>query len=169
MNPSSILVAGIGNIFLGDDAFGVEVVKELRQRPLPADVCVADFGIRSYDLAYALLDGYYATILIDATTRGQAPGTLYLIEPNLNELDQLASPLVDSHSMNPVTVLQLVNAFGGRPQHLYLVGCEPETFAMEEEAIGLSETLRRAIPHAIAMIETLVTELRVGREVESTT
>ena len=169
MKQSSILVAGIGNIFLGDDAFGVEVVKQLCRRPLPADVCVADFGIRSYDLAYAILDGYHATILIDATARGQPPGTLLLIEPNLDELDQLASPLVDSHSMNPVAALQLVKIFGGRPQRLYLVGCEPETFVLEEGLIGLSRTVQHAIPQAIEMIETLLLKLMVGKAVESET
>ena len=82
-----ILVAGIGNIFFGDDAFGCEVAKELAQRPLPEGVRVIDFGIRSYDLAYAIMDDYDATILVDASPRGSPPGTVYLIEPDLNKLD----------------------------------------------------------------------------------
>ena len=78
-----ILVAGIGNIFFGDDAFGCEVASQLRRKPLPEGVRVIDFGIRSYDLAYAIMDGYDATILVDATPQGSAPGTIYLIEPDL--------------------------------------------------------------------------------------
>ncbi|MGH7848434.1 MAG: hydrogenase maturation protease, partial [Candidatus Binatia bacterium] len=77
MTPAKILVAGIGNIFLGDDGFGVEVARELAKRKLPESVRVVDFGIRGFDLAYALLDGYDLTILVDAAPRGGLPGTLY--------------------------------------------------------------------------------------------
>ena len=80
-----ILVAGIGNIFFGDDAFGCEVARQLAQRPLPKGVCVTDFGIRSYDLAYAIMDGYDAIILVDATPQGAEPGTVYLIEPDVKD------------------------------------------------------------------------------------
>src|ERR1700691_3179645 len=101
-----ILIAGVGNIFLGDDAFGVEAAQALAARDLPAGVVVRDFGIRSFDLAYALLDDWSAVILIDAVSRRAAPGTLFVIEPDLSEL----SPASDSgtfhgHSMDPVTVL----------------------------------------------------------------
>ena len=90
MSPT-ILVAGIGNIFLGDDAFGSEVARRLLLKPWPAGVRVEDFGIRGFDLTFALMDGYDAVILVDATPRGGVPGTLYTIEPDLSELDQLAA------------------------------------------------------------------------------
>ncbi len=147
-----ILVAGVGNIFLGDDAFGVEVIRELTLRPVPGAVCVKDFGIRSYDLAYAIMDGYETTILVDATPRGQAPGTLYLIEPDVEGIDRPGN--VDAHSMDPVAVLQLIQALGGRPGKLYLVGCEPGV--LETDEIGLSPSVRAAVPQAVKMIESLV-------------
>jgi hydrogenase maturation protease len=152
-----ILVAGIGNIFMGDDAFGVEVVNELGRRTLPDGVLVRDFGIRSYDLAYAMMNGYEVTILVDATPRGQPPGTIYLIEPDLRGLDALEDEAVNAHSMNPVRVLQMLRASGTRPGRLYLAGCEPGV--LETEEIGLSEPVRAAIPQAVVMIESLIEEL----------
>lgn len=154
-----ILIAGIGNIFLGDDAFGVEVAQQLAHRPLPEGVRVVDFGIRSYDLAYAILDGYDATVMVDATPRGGAPGTLYLIEPDLDNLDALDSGPVDAHSMNPVAALTLVKTFGGQPRSIYVVGCEPAVLENEDGQIGLSAPVQAAIPGAIEMIESLLTEL----------
>ena len=150
-----ILIAGIGNIFSGDDAFGVEVVRELLLHPLPESVCVKDFGIRSYDLAYAIMDGYATTILVDATPRGQAPGTLYLIEPDVACLGVQRS--VDAHSLDPVGVLGLVRTLGGHLGKLYLVGCEPEV--LESDEIGLSPSVRAAVPQAVKMIESLVGRL----------
>lgn len=162
MTDPRILVAGIGNIFLGDDAFGVEVAQRLLHRRLPLGVHVEDFGIRSYDLAYAMLEEYDATILIDATARGGAPGTLYLIEPDMDELDQVEGQLVDGHSMNPVAALQLVKAFGGRPRRLFLVGCEPATLVCENGDVGLSRPVQAAVAGAIEMIASLIGEVRSG-------
>jgi hydrogenase maturation protease len=150
-----ILVAGIGNIFSGDDAFGVEVIREMMLHTLPEAVCVNDFGIRSYDLAYAIMDGYETTILVDATSRGQSPGTVYLIEPDVEFLSGQAN--VDAHGLDPVGVLQLVRALGGRLGKLYLVGCEPEV--LESDEIGLSPSVRAAVPEAVRMIESLVCRL----------
>lgn len=150
-----ILIAGVGNIFAGDDAFGVEVIRELARHPLPETVLVKDFGIRSYDLAYALMDGYSVTILVDAASRGHAPGTVYLIEPDVEAIEGEAS--VDAHSMNPVAVLQLVRALGGSLGRLYVVGCEPEV--LESEEIGLSPNVSAAVPQAVQMIESLVHRL----------
>ncbi|MBK8901647.1 MAG: hydrogenase maturation protease [Anaerolineaceae bacterium] len=155
-----ILVAGIGNIFHGDDIFGVTVARELASGDLPAGVQVTDFGIRSYDLAYAMLDDYDATILVDATAQGGAPGTLYLIEPDLDDLDQFAGLVVDSHSMNPMTALQLVKSFGGRPSRLYLVGCEPATLESVDGRMGLSEPVQTAVPEAINMVTELINRIR---------
>ncbi|HEY5953174.1 MAG TPA: hydrogenase maturation protease [Terrimicrobiaceae bacterium] len=150
-----ILIAGVGNIFAGDDAFGVEVIREMARHPLPETVLVKDFGIRSYDLAYALMDGYSATILVDAASRGHPPGTVYLIEPDVEAIEGEAS--VDAHSMNPVAVLQLVRALGGSLGRLYVVGCEPEV--LESEEIGLSPNVSAAVPQAVQMIESLVHRL----------
>ena len=158
-----ILIAGIGNIFFGDDAFGCEVAKELAQRQLPEGVRVTDFGIRSYDLAYAIMDDHDATILIDATPHGSAPGTVYLIEPDLNKLDESAEEVVNAHSMNPVRVLQMVRSLGGKPRALYVVGCEPAVLESEDGRMGLSETVQRAIAPAIEMIEKLIADLLAGK------
>lgn len=154
-----ILVAGIGNIFLGDDAFGVETVRQLSQHVLPDDVRIVDFGIRSYDLAYAMMEGYDSIILVDATARGNAPGTVYLIEPDLGELNQLDSGNVDPHSMNPVRVLQMVQSLGGFSGKLYLVGCEPAVLEKEDGEFGLSGPVQAAVPKAIEMIQSLVGDL----------
>jgi hydrogenase maturation protease len=154
-----ILVAGIGNIFFGDDAFGCEVASQLRRKPLPEGVRVIDFGIRSYDLAYAIMDGYDATILVDATPQGSAPGTIYLIEPDLKKLDELPDEAVNAHSMNPVRVLQLVRSLGGKPGWLRVVGCEPAVLETEEGAMGLTEKVQAAVAPAIEMIETLIRKI----------
>ena len=154
----SILVAGIGNIFFGDDAFGSEVARELMRRPLPDGVTVSDFGIRSYDLTYALMDGCDA-ILIDAVPRGEPPGTLFLIEPDLAGLDRDDGEIPDAHSMNPVRVLQMVRSLGGRTGRLYLVGCEPSVLESDEGQMGLSESVQAAVPRAIEMIESLLDDL----------
>jgi len=162
MNNQRILVAGIGNIFFGDDAFGVEVARRLLQQQWPSEVRVADFGIRNYDLAYAMLDGYETTILVDATQRGNPPGTLYLIEPDLDGLDGAAVPMMEAHSMNPVAVLHLVKSLGGQPGQLYLVGCEPEVLETEDGFIGLSPVVQAAVPEAVEMVKSLVDKLLQG-------
>ncbi len=156
-----ILVAGIGNIFLGDDAFGVEVAQALMRRPLPEEVSVVDFGIRGYDLAYALMDGYDATILVDAMARGEPPGTIFLIEPDPVEPGAAGEPpAIDAHSMNPLQVLRLVRALGGdAPRNLYLVACEPAVLGSETGEIALSSVVSAAVPSAIGMIEMLIGDL----------
>src|SRR5580704_11345630 len=161
--PSKILVAGIGNIFLGDDAFGSEVARRLIKETLPEEVRVADFGIRSYDLAYAMMEEYDVTIFVDITSQSQSPGTLYLIEPDLNQLDQLDEKMTDAHSMNPVRVLQMLRTFGSSPKKLYLVGCEPAILEVEDGEIGLSESVEGAVPQAIELIKSLVNDLLNGK------
>ena len=157
--PSKILVAGVGNIFMGDDAFGSEVARRLMDEGLPAEVQVTDFGIRSYDLAYALMDGYDVTILIDATSQKQPPGTVYLIQPDLSQLDQLDGMMADAHSMNPVNVLRMLRTLGNSPGKLYLIGCEPAILDVEDGRMGLSEVVEAAIPQAIELIKSLVNDL----------
>jgi hydrogenase maturation protease len=156
-----ILIAGIGNIFLGDDAFGSEVARALAQRELPAEVRVVDFGIRGFDLAYALLDGYDVTIFIDATPRGGEPGTLYTIEPDLHELDALEGEgqMVETHGMNPMRVLAMVKSMGGRFKRILLVGCEPAPLESEEGYMGLSEPVAAALDEAVRVVESLVTKI----------
>ncbi|HEX3797131.1 MAG TPA: hydrogenase maturation protease [Verrucomicrobiae bacterium] len=159
-----ILVAGIGNIFYGDDAFGCEVARELKRVKLPENVTVTDFGIRSYDLAYALTNDFDAIILVDATTRGQAPGTVYLIEPDMNHLNELDRTSVDAHSMDPVAVIQMAQSLGGGVRgKLFLVGCEPAMVENEDGALELSEKVKAAIPGAMAMIGELIRELTGGK------
>src|SRR6266446_16899 len=121
-----ILVAGIGNVFFGDDAFGVEVTRALTYRALPEQVTVADFGTRSYDLAFAILEGYDATILVDAMPRGEPPGTVFLLEPDLQEADRFDDGLADGHNLNPQRVFEVLRLFGGQSGRVYVVGCEPE-------------------------------------------
>jgi hydrogenase maturation protease len=156
-----ILVAGIGNIFLGDDAFGSEVARRLLARELPIEVRVVDFGIRGFDLAYALLDGYDVTIFVDATPRGEAPGTLYTIEPDLSELDEMnaQSSMVEPHGMNPLKVLAMVRAMGGEFKRILLVGCEPAPLELEDGQMGLSEPVKAAVEQAVLLVESLVTKI----------
>ena len=163
-----ILVAGIGNIFFGDDAFGCEVAAQLLKRPWPECVRITDFGIRSYDLAYAMMNGPDVTIFIDATSQGNPPGTLYLIEPDQNFLDNTSGEVVNAHSMNPVRVLQLIRSLGGQPGPLYLVGCEPAVLESEDGVMGLSQTVQASIPKALQMVESLIDGLLTDKIIAGT-
>jgi len=157
MSTPSILIAGIGNIFLGDDAFGCEVLKQIGQRVWPENVQVVDFGIRGFDLAYAILEGYDLTIFVDAAPRGERPGTLYTIEPDLKDLETVdADVVLETHGMNPMKVLKMVKAMGGQFKKILLVGCEPETFGPEEGLMGLSPGVQAAVPEAVKLVESLV-------------
>ena len=153
----SILIAGIGNIFFGDDAFGCEVAQQLIREPLPDGVRAFDYGIRSYDLAYAMLEPNDAVILIDAVPRGEEAGTVFLLELDINKLDNAGIESVNAHTMNPVAVMQLVRSLGGSPRKLYLIGCEPAV--LETEELGLSEKVRSAVPLALDMIRELISKL----------
>ena len=158
----AILVAGIGNIFLGDDAFGVEVVRRLASLQLPQSVRVTDFGIRGFDLAYALQDGYETTILVDACPHGQAPGTLYVIEPDLKGLDDPAAPQasIEAHAMNPVSVLRMARAMNIELNNILLVGCEPETLGGEEGQMGLSGPVEAAVDDAVKLVQSLIEKVQ---------
>jgi hydrogenase maturation protease len=145
-----ILVAGIGNVFLSDDGFGVEVAQRLATEALPESVEVRDFGIRGLHLAYEMLDGGYATtVLVDAVPRGGIPGSLYLIEPELGRLEASA----DAHSMDPAAVLGTLRALGGAPGRVLIVGCEPETVA---DGMGLSATVSKAVPEAVRFVRDII-------------
>ena len=163
-----ILIAGIGNIFLGDDGFGVEVVQHLRSRSYPQEVLVSDFGIRGVELAYTLLDDYDTLILVDATPRGGKPGTLYLIEPDLSACSpekgaEAGRVALDAHSMDPVRVLAFARSLGARTRQILLVGCEPVLFDYGEDytemQMGLSAPVQAAVVEAVKMIDSLVEKL----------
>ena len=152
-----ILVAGIGNIFLGDDGFGVEVATRLAARPLPECVTVADFGTRSYDLAYALMQRWELVIIVDALPGGEEPGSVYLVEPSLPEQNPDVLE-IDAHSMNPESVLRLVSAWGGKISRMLVVGCEPATIDFHEESFGLSDPVRAAVDEAVRVVEELIAQ-----------
>jgi len=157
MRPERVLVAGIGNIFLGDDGFGVEVVRRLADRPLPEGVEVKDFGIRGMDLAYALQEDYGLVVLVDATPRGGEPGTVYLIEP---EIEDDGEATLDTHGMDPVKVIKLSRGLGARPARTLVVGCEPQVVPggedYDEMLMELSGPVRAAVEEAVDLVESLV-------------
>jgi hydrogenase maturation protease len=149
-----ILVAGVGNVFLGDDGFGVEVVRRLAGRRLPPGVRVADFGIRGFDLACALQEPLDLVLLVDAVRRGSAPGTLYLLEVDA----PVAGPVdFQGHGMDPAQVLRNARAMGSVPARVRVVGCEPASFGDPETgATGLSPAVEAAVAGAMDMIEAQV-------------
>jgi hydrogenase maturation protease len=159
-----VLVAGIGNVFLADDGFGVALAARLAERtPIPG-VDIADFGIRGMDLAYAMRD-YDVVILLDAAPRGEAPGTLYVIEAEV-EPDEVG---LDTHGMDPVKVLQLVQALGGRPPRTLVVGCEPQTrmSADDEEIVDrLSPPVSAALDGGVDLVESLLADLLTSPQSE---
>ena len=159
VEPLRVLVAGIGNVFLGDDGFGVALAQRLSQCELPAGVDVVDYGIRGMDLAYALAD-YDAAVLIDAAPRGEPPGTLYVIEP-----DAQAAEGFDAHGMDPVKVLALARTLGGVPPRTLVLGCEPLTrmTGEEDEIVGeLSAPVGAALGEAERLVRSLLEELMKG-------
>jgi hydrogenase maturation protease len=157
--PWRVLVAGIGNVFLGGDGWGVALAGRLAARALPRGVDVVDFGIRGMDLAYAMQDDYDAVIFLDSTPRGELPGTLYVIEPDLDDIEMT----IDAHGMDPVKVLALARILGTEslPRTL-IVGCEPQTrmSAQDERILAeLTEPVRASLEQAVAIVEDLLTDL----------
>jgi len=159
-----ILIAGIGNIFLADDGFGVEVAGRLASQSFPAGVRVTDFGIRGFDLAYALMEGYETTILVDAFPGEGRPGTLFVVEPGLNELESAGASqgFVEPHAMNPLNVLRMATSMGGQLKRILLVGCVHATLGPEEGQMGLSAPVAAAVDEAIKVIDSLVTRILAG-------
>lgn len=159
MSQPRVLIACIGNIFLGDDGFGCEVARLLMARPLPDEVRLVDFGIRSFDLAYALMDGYETTIFVDATPRGGDPGTIYVIEPDRKQIDALETGTTsfEPHGMNPLKVLSMVKTLGGTFKKIIVVGCEPMFTGEEGEGfMGLSEPVQASLEKAVEVVESTV-------------
>jgi hydrogenase maturation protease len=155
----AVLVAGIGNIFLSDDGFGVEVAGRLAGHSFPPGVRVADFGIRGVHLAYELLDGYDGLVLIDAVPMGEAPGTLAVIEPepgtSFGSGDDQAA-VVDAHSMSPEVVLGTLAHLGGTVERIYVIGCQPASL---DEGIGLTPSVAAAVDEAIELCGDLIADI----------
>jgi hydrogenase maturation protease len=160
-----ILIACVGNIFLGDDGFGVEVARRLALKTLPPEAVVKDFGIRGFDLTYALMDSYDLTILVDACARGLTPGTVFLLEPDpFDEVPRAFEP----HGMNPMNVLRMVKSLGGTPGRVLIVACEPAELGSDNDGqLGLSNPVAAAVDEAIALIESLVSKVLVGEPIHS--
>jgi hydrogenase maturation protease len=158
-SAARILIAGIGNIFFGDDAFGSEVARRLARRSLPDSVRVVDFGIRGLDLTYALLDPYEEVILVDAVPRGGPLGTVYVLEPELCQ-PGVTGAVVEPHSMDPVKVLRMARELGSTIESILLVGCEPRPLASDDDMeMEMSEPVQAAVEEAITLIESLVTKI----------
>ncbi|MGH3439579.1 MAG: hydrogenase maturation protease [Sciscionella sp.] len=149
-----VLVAGIGNIFLGDDGFGVEVARRLSYVELPDGVQVADYGISGMHLAYDLTDGFDTVIMVDALCRNEEPGTLFVLQVGR---DQFGSPggQLDAHGMQPAAVLGLLDMLGGEAGRVLVVGCEPESV---EDGIGLSVAVSAALDKAVELVSELAEE-----------
>ncbi len=158
-----VLVAGVGNIFLGDNGFGVEVARRLSERDLPRSVRVVDFGVRSFDLACAF-DTADAAILVDTFPHGKPPGDLMVVEPDLEAPEAMAPRPEDAapHGVDPASVLRLARRMRTLPARLLLVGCEPETVGGIGGTIGLSPAVRAAVDNAVCLVETLATDLASG-------
>jgi hydrogenase maturation protease len=157
LEKTRVLVAGIGNVFLGDDGFGCAVAEALADTPLPDCVEVRDFGVRGLDLAYALA-GYDAAVLVDAVPLGDEPGTVALIEPQLDE----EAAEIETHGMGPVSVLRLARELGGLPRRTLVVGCRPLTVLDpdgDEVLVELSEPVRAAVEAALPLVRSAVEEL----------
>jgi hydrogenase maturation protease len=162
IEPTRILIAGVGNIFLGDDAFGVEVAHRLLRRELPPGVRVVDFGIRGIDLTYALLDGCDVAIIVDAASRGGAVGTLYVIEPEDAPVGEPSEDisLLEAHNLEPARVLQLVATLGGSVRRVVVVGCEPMPIDAEADLdMKMSEPVMKAVDEAVCLIESIVARI----------
>jgi hydrogenase maturation protease len=153
-----VLVAGIGNVFLGDDGFGVAVARELAARRLPPQVEVADYGIRGMDLVYALNGGHAGAILVDALPRGERPGTLTVLRPEVGGDDRVS---VDPHGMDPARVLAFARRQGPVPEHTVVVGCEPAFVPAgddwSEMRMELSEPVQDAVGRAAELVLSLAT------------
>jgi hydrogenase maturation protease len=161
----SILIAGIGNIFLGDDGFGVEVVRRLASCTLPQTVRVVDFGIRGLDLVYALQSDYETTILIDAYPHGKPPGTVCVVELDANEAADSPGNFIEPHSMHPMNVLRMASAMHGPLKRILLIGCEPASLGGDEGYMGLSEPVEAAVEEAVKATESLVKRVLDGQTI----
>lgn len=157
-----ILVAGIGNAWMRDDGFGGRVVKRLGERELPEEAALFDFGTGGLDLAYEVMRGYDALILIDIGRRGGEPGTLYLMEADEDDVEAGIEDgqVIDPHGMDPQTVLRFVKTLGAWPGKVMVIACEPA--AVEEMGLGLSDEVEAAVDGAVDLVVQTIEELRSG-------
>lgn len=159
MTAPRVLVAGIGNIFRGDDAFGVELVTLLARRQWPAGVRIVDFGTRGFDLFSALCDDYDVVVLVDALSRREAAGTLYLIEPTIEASPESLSAALEMHSIDPVTVLAAAKAGGATFTRCLVLGCEPQDLGDDDRVpAGLSPPAQAALVEAARLVGTIIEE-----------
>jgi hydrogenase maturation protease len=154
-----ILVAGIGNAWMADDGFGGHVAKRLGERELPDGVAVFDFGIGGLDLAYEVMKGYDALVLVDVSRQGGEPGTLYVIEPDPAEITPIEDgEVISPHGMDPKTVLRFVKAVNGWPGKVVIVACEPSQ--VEDMGLELSEIVSGAVDRAADLVVETCVELQ---------
>ena len=166
LSEKQILVAGIGNAFLQDDGFGGKVAERLLQGELPSGVTVLDFGTGGLDLAYEVMRGYDALVLIDVSRQGGEPGTLYVIEPDEGEIDAGIEDgeVINPHGMDPATVLRFVKTVGGWPGKVVVVACEPT--AVEEMGMQLTPAVSDAVDRAVRLVREQIAELRTDAAYE---
>ncbi len=147
------LVACVGNVFLRDDAFGVEVARLLTQEPLPPGVEVRDFGIRGVHLVYELLNGCDLFVLVDAAARGEEPGTVTVLEVEVPDPSSVPRSVIDAHSLAPDDIFALLASLGGRPGRCLVVACEPEDVSA---GMGLTERVQEAVPYAVRAVRDIL-------------
>lgn len=152
-----ILIAGIGNIFLGDDGFGVAVTRQMAEQKLPPEVTVKDFGIRGFDLACALIEPWDLIILVDAAARGAEPGSVYVMEidPDSQPPDAI---IQNAHGLHPAGAIQLARSLGEIKARLVLVACEPNDFGGDDGRMGLSTVVESTVESAVRMVEQIAGE-----------
>jgi hydrogenase maturation protease len=155
------LVAGVGNVFLRDDAFGVEVIRLLADHPRAPGVQIRDYGIRGVHLVYELLDGCDLFVLIDAAARGAEPGTVTVLEVDPPSPASLPQPVMDAHDLTPDAIFALLASLGGRPGRCLVVACEP---ADVSAGMGLSEPVQRALPHAVRAVQDILARAAAGEQ-----
>lgn len=155
-----ILVAGVGNAWLQDDAFGGECARRLEARGVPDGVTVMDFGTGGLDLAYEVMRGYDALVLLDASRQGGAPGTLYVLEPDMEDLSRPIEDgdVINPHGMDPQTMLRFVGAIGGFSGRVVVIGCEPGE--VDDVGLGLTAPVEEAVDRALALVAETLGELR---------
>jgi hydrogenase maturation protease len=155
-----ILVAGVGNAWLQDDAFGGECARRLEERGVPSGVTVMEFGTGGLDLAYEVMRGYDALVLLDASRQGGQPGTLYVIEPALSDFQGGIEDgdAINPHGMDPATMLRFVNTIGGFSGKVVVIGCEPGE--VDEVGLGLTPPVAAAVERAVELVGKTLEELR---------
>jgi hydrogenase maturation protease len=158
----SILIAGVGNAWLRDDGFGGEVARRLEDRPLPEGVDVMDAGTGGLDLAYEVMRGYDALVILDVSRQGGEAGTLYVMEPDEESVPGAIEDgdMINPHAMDPQTVLRFVKSVGAWPGRVVVIACEPAD--VEEMGWGLTEPVREAVDRAVDLVVETVAELRAG-------